>query len=181
MSKIKVSIFYSWLIRTLTYFLPNHPLFMRFRGFLYSFMMRECGKNFQVASTVIFNSLSGMRVGDNVYIAPNNIFITSDIYIGDNVILGPSSVYSGGNHQFDGDSFRYLPSKSVGPLIIREGSWVAANCTLTSGSVLPRHSILAAGSVLNKKMTMERMIYAGVPAKIIAEVKLYKNDIKIEH
>lgn len=171
MSKLKLSILYSWLVRTLTYFLPNHPYFMRLRGFLYSLMMDKCGKNFQVASTVIFNSLSGMKVGSNVYIAPNNVFITSNIHIQDNVILGPNSVYSGGNHQFDGTSFRHLPSKSLGPLIIQEGSWVAANCTMTSGAVLPRHSILAAGSVLNKKMTIENIVYGGAPAKIISKVK----------
>lgn len=167
----KVSILYSWFIRTITYFLPNHPIFMRFRGFLYSLMMAECGKNFQVASTVIFNSLRGMRIGDNVYIAPNNVFITTNMLIENDVILGPGSVYSGGNHQFDGNSFRKLPSKSNGPLIIGKGSWVAANCTVTSGSVLPRYSILAAGAVLNKAMSEEMSIYGGVPAKKIGIVK----------
>ena len=170
MNKLKLSILYSWAIRTLTYFLPNHPLFMRFRGFMYSFMMKGCGSNFQVASTVIFNSLSGINVGSNVYIAPNNIFIGTNIYIENDVILGPSSVYSGGNHQFDGQSFRKLPSKSLGPLIIKEGSWVAANCTITSGAVLPSHSILAAGAVLTKAMIEEQVIYGGMPAKKIGKV-----------
>ena len=175
MNKVKISILYSWFVRTLTYFLPNHPLFMRFRGFMYSFMMKECGKNFQVSSTVIFNSLSGIRVGNNVYIAPNNIFIGTDISIEDNVILGPSSVYSGGNHQFDGHSFRNLPSKSFGPLILEKGSWVAANCTVTSGAVLPKYSILAAGAVLNKAMTEEKKVYGGIPANKIADVKAVIN------
>lgn len=171
MTKLKISILYSWLVRTLTYFLPNHPILMRLRGFLYSLMMEECGKNLQVSSTVIFNSLSGVRVGNNVYIAPNNVFIVTNIYIMDDVILGPSSVYSGANHQFDGHSFRSLPSKSTGPIIIYEGSWVAANCTITSGSILPKYSLLAAGSVLNKKMMDENMVYGGTPAKKISEVK----------
>lgn len=172
MNKIKVSILYSWLVRTLTYFLPNHPFFMRFRGFLYSLMMDGCGNNFQVASTVIFNSLSGLRVGNNVYIAPNNVFIGTNISIEDDVIVGPSSVFSGGNHQFDGNSFRKLPSLSLGKLIIRKGSWVAANCTITSGAVLPKNSILAAGAVLNKVMIDEKTIYGGIPAEKIGIVKV---------
>lgn len=171
MNKLKLSILYSWAIRTLTYFLPNHPLFMRFRGFMYSIMMKECGNNFQVASTVIFNSLSGIKIGSNVYVAPNNVFIGTNIHIKNNVILGPGSVYSGGNHQFDGYSFRKLPSRSLGPLIIEEGSWVAANCTVTSGSLLPRHSILAAGAVLNKVMIEEKSVYGGIPAKKIGKVQ----------
>jgi len=134
-------------------------------------MMGECGKNFQVASTVILNSLSGMRVGNNVYIAPNNVFVVTNISIGDDVILGPGSVYSGGNHQFDGNSFRRLPSKSEGPIMLGQGSWVAANCTITSGAALPNFSILAAGAVLTKAMTDEKSIYGGIPAKKIGDVK----------
>lgn len=174
MIKLKLSIIYSWSIRTLTYFLPNHPLFMRLRGFLYSLMMEKCGKNFQVSSSVIFNSLSGICIGNNVYIAPNNVFIGTNIHIEDNVILGPCSVYSGGNHQFDGSSFRLLPSISQGPLIIQEGAWVAANCTLTTGSVLPRFSVLAAGAVLNQAMAEEMAIYGGIPAKKIGDVHTVK-------
>lgn len=149
---------------------------MRFRGFLYSLMMRHCGKNFQVASSVIFNSLSGISIGKNVYIAPNNVFIGTNIYIEDEVILGPSSVFSGSNHQFDGVSFRLLPSASIGPLIIKEGSWVAANCTLTSGSILPKHSILAAGAVLNKPLIEEQSIYGGIPAKKIGAVRIAQKE-----
>lgn len=77
-------------------------------------MMTGCGKDFQVASTVIFNSLSGMRIGNNAYIASNNVFVAVDISIEDNVILGPGSVNSGGNHQFDGNSFKNLSSKRIG-------------------------------------------------------------------
>ncbi|WP_299230635.1 hypothetical protein [uncultured Halomonas sp.] len=172
MNKLRISILYSWFVRTITCFLPNHPIFMRLRGFLYSLMMRECGCNFQVSSTVILNSLSGMRVGSNVYIAPNNVFITDDIYIEDNVILGPGGVYSSGDHQFDGESFRWLPSKSKGSLIIKQGSWVAANCTITTGAILPCESVLAAGSVLNRPMHNDRKVYGGAPAKEIGEVKI---------
>lgn len=169
--KNKISIFYSWFIKTITYFFPNHPIFMRFRGYLYSLMMSRCGKNFQVASTVSFNSLAGLQVGKNVYIAPGNIFIGTDILIEDNVIIGPNSVISGGNHQFDGVSFRDMPSIKLGPVIVGSGSWVAANCTITSGARLPPRSILAAGAVLNRKMKKEKMVYAGIPAKPISIVK----------
>lgn len=177
MNKLKVSILYSWFVRSLTYFLPNHPICMRLRGALYSLMMDECGKNLQVASSVILNSLCGLRFGNNVYIAPNSVFIGIDVRIEDNVIIGPSCVFSGGNHQFDGQSFRNLPSKVEGPVIIKEGSWVAANCTVISGAVLPKHSVLAAGSVLNRKFDSERKVYGGSPAKELANVKEAKSDV----
>ena len=172
----RISIMYSWLVRVITFFLPNHPFFMRFRGFLYSLMMNKCGGNFQVAADVIFNSLSGKTVGNNVYRAPGNIFIGTEFIIEDDVIIGPNSVFSGGNHQFDGKSFRYAPSLTFGPVIISRGSWVAANCTVTSGAVLPPMSILAAGAVLTRKMAIEKMVYGGIPAKPISAIKMIGTD-----
>lgn len=168
--KIKISILYSWFIKSITYFLPNHPVFMRFRGGLYSMMMKNCGKDFQVASTVTINSLSGLEVGNNVYIAHNNVIIGTKISIGDEVIIGPNCIISSGNHSFKGNSFRYGKSNSKG-VIIETGTWIAGNCSVVGGAFLPKHSILAAGAVLNKKMEEEKSIYGGIPAKKIGEVK----------
>lgn len=164
--KHKVSIIYSWFVRTILYFLPNIPIIMRFRGFLYSLLMKKCGVNFQVASNVYFGPLNGLIIGDNVYIAPNNVIIALDIEIGNNVIIGPNCVISGGNHLFDGSSFRFLKSLSS-KVIIHEGCWIAGNCTIVAGSILPKFSILAGGAVLTKKFELEMGIYGGVPARFI--------------
>ncbi|WP_313264658.1 acyltransferase [Sphingobacterium sp.] len=168
--KHKISILYSWLVRTLLYFLPNLPLIMRFRGFLYSLMMKHCGKNFQVASDVYFGSLSKLHIGDNVYIAPKNVVIALELTIHDNVIVGPSCVISGGNHKFDGLSFRWLKS-TVEKVTIREGCWIAGNCSVLAGVDFPPFSILAAGAVLTKSFETQYGIYAGVPAKFIKTIQ----------
>lgn len=168
--KLKVSILYSWFVKTITYFLPNHPVFMRFRGFLYSIMMKKCGRDFQVASTVTINSLAGLEVGNNVYIAHNTVIIGTEIKIRNEVIIGPNCIISSGNHTFKDNSFRYGKSMTKG-VVIEDGCWIAGNCSVLGGAVLPRQSILAAGAVLNKKMTEEKSIYGGVPAKKIGEVK----------
>ena len=164
--KHKISILYSWFVRSLTYFLPNIPVFMRFRGFLYALMMKKCGKNFQVTSSTIINSLAGFEVGDNVYIGPNTVIIAIDIKIENEVLIGPNCVISGGNHTFLGKSFRFGKSER-GTVLISEGSWIAGNCTITSNSILPPRSILAAGAVLTKKFTESDSIFAGTPACFI--------------
>ena len=170
--KIRLSIIYSFFVRQSTIWLPDHPVFRRFRGRLYSFMMESYEGDFQVNASVHITSLAGLKVKRGVRIAHNVVIIGTDITIGKDVIIGPNTVLSGSNHQFDGSSFRNLPSKMVGPLILEDGSWVAANCTVTSGAILPKQSILAAGSVLSKVMTSERKVYGGVPAKLISEVKI---------
>lgn len=167
----KISIMYSWFVRSLTIWMPNHPILRRFRGLLYSLMMKNINTNLEISSSVILTSLTGLKFGKGVRVAHNVVVIGTNITIGENVIIGPNTVLSGANHQFNGDNFRALPSKSLGPMIIEEGSWIGANCTVLSGAKLPKQSILAAGAVLNKKMTEEKSIYGGIPAKKIGEVK----------
>ncbi|CAM3389201.1 acyltransferase [Aequorivita lipolytica] len=167
--KLKFSILYSWLIRTLTFFLPNIPFLMRFRGFLYSVMMKECGKDFQVTSSAIINSLSGLIIKNHVYIGPNTVIIGVDIIIEDEVLIGPNCVISGGNHSFLNGSFRFAPSIGA-PVLIKKGSWIAANCTITAGAVMPHRSILAAGAVLSQKFTDGDALYGGIPAKFIKTI-----------
>jgi acetyltransferase-like isoleucine patch superfamily enzyme len=169
--KVKVSIIYSWLIRSLTYFLPNFPFIMRFRGFLYSLMMKKCGRNFQVTASTMFNSLAGLVIGSDVYIGPHTIIIAVDVIIGNEVLIGPSCVISGGNHSFINGSFRFGPT-ICSSVLISDGSWVAANCTITSGSVLPPRSILAANAVLTSKFDKGDCLYGGIPAKFIKEINL---------
>lgn len=140
---------------------------MRIRGLLYSFMMKECGKNFQVTASAMINSLSGLCVGNDVYIGPNTVIIGVDIIIESEVLIGPNCVISGGNHSFRNGSYRFAPSKPS-KVLISEGSWVAANCTITAGSTLPKRSVLAAGAVLSSaKFDQEDALYGGVPAKLI--------------
>lgn len=93
--KHKLSLIYAWSVRTLFFFLPDFPLFMRFRGWLYGVGMEKCGRNFQVAHSAVLNSLDRIKVGDNVYIAnfcsliPNGL-----IEIGSNTLFGPGVVVS---------------------------------------------------------------------------------------
>ena len=169
--KLKLSILYSWLVRTLTFFWPNIPFLMRFRGFLYSLMMKECGKDFQVTSSAILNSLSGLIIKNNVYIGPNTVIIGVDICIEDDVLIGPNCVISGGNHSFLNGSFRFGPSISA-PVLIKKGSWIAANCTITAGAIMPPSSILAAGGVLSQKFIEGNALYGGIPAKFIKTINI---------
>ncbi|MDQ7918277.1 acyltransferase [Mesonia sp. MT50] len=169
--KTKLSILYSWFIRLITIWMPNHPVFRRFRGWLYSFMMEEYHGDFEVSSSVVITVLSGLKVGKGVRISHNVVIIGNDISLEDEVIIGPNTVISGSNHQFDGYSFRNAPGITLGPVVIKRGSWIGANCSILSGSILPKYSVLAAGAVLGAILTEERLIYGGVPAKRIGKVK----------
>lgn len=165
------AIIYSWFIRSILFFLPDIPCFMRLRGFCYSLAMPQCGANFQVAHSAVLNGLDQLYVGKDVYIANFCSFISNgNIYIGSEVLFGPSVVISAGNHTFDGESYRHRASSKM-DVHIEEGSWIAANVTIVGGSTVPKKSIIAANSCVSTKMELqEHALYGGVPAIFIKEL-----------
>lgn len=133
--------------------------------------MARCGKNFQITQNAILRSSDSISVGNNVYIANNCVLIGGGkIIIEDDVLIGPNTVIASRNHLKKNGAFRFGGSKE-GTILIGKGAWVAANCTITTNSILPSSSILAANSVLNKKFDKENALYAGNPAKFIKYLK----------
>ena len=127
--KHKLLLVYSWFVRTVLFFLPDFPFFMRFRGWLYGLGMKKCGKNFQVTHSAVLNTIDMIVVGDNVYIANFCSLIANGVIeIGDNVLFGPGVVVSSGNHKYvNGQLVKESDRKDV---MIEKNSWVAANCTV---------------------------------------------------
>lgn len=167
----KLYILYAWLIRTLLFFLPDIPLLMRFRGFLYGLAMKKCGRNFQVAHSVIINGVDLCTVGKDVYLANScNLVLNGTLTIGDEVIIGPGVLISTGNHKFDGRNFRYSESKKQ-DVSIGSGSWIGGNSTILGDASIPERTIIAAGSVVTRNSCSgESGIYGGVPAKYIKQI-----------
>lgn len=162
---------YCWFIRTSLFFLPDIPLFMRLRGWLYGLGMHSRGRNFQVAHSTILNTIEMVSVGDNVYMANFcSLIANGRIIIGDNTLFGPSVVVSSGNHMLK--EGRILKQSDKKDVIIGKNSWVAANCTIVGNAILPDSCILAANSVLTSHLdkTEKGCIYGGTPARFIKKL-----------
>jgi acetyltransferase-like isoleucine patch superfamily enzyme len=56
------------------------------------------------------------------------------------------------------------------PIIIGDYAFVGTNVVILGGAVLPARSVLGAKALLNKAWTEEYRLYAGVPAKPVAEL-----------
>lgn len=172
--KHKLLLLYSWFVRTLLIWLPDVPFIMRFRGWLYGLGMRSCGKNFQVAHSASLQGVENFIVGCDAYFANQVIVLASTtIRIEDEVMIGPNSVLVTGNHTLYNGSFRYAsaPARSI---FLRRGAWVAANCTVLAGAILPEGSVLSANSCLHSIKDEMKMlkysVYGGNPARIIKSI-----------
>ncbi len=168
--KHKLLLLYAWFVRSLLFFLPDMPVTMRFRGWLYGLGMKQHGRDIQITHDANIKTLDHMSLGSHIFIGNGTIFLGSgEIVIEDEVLIGPHCIIVSGNHTFGQSSYFYGKGVS-GTIKICRGSWIAGNCTITKDSLLPARSILAAGSVLTKTFTEEDCIYGGLPAKLIKHI-----------
>lgn len=151
---------YSWLIRFGCEVLPESSYSSKIRGFLYSLVLKNCGKNFQVSSGVIIQNLENLTVGNNVYFAPRVIINAIDsVIFEDDVMLGFNVVVVSGDHTKQNGSYRFGKSKK-GKIIFKYGSWVGANSVILRGSIVNKGVVIGANSVLKGK-TIEDKVYFG--------------------
>lgn len=104
----------------------------------------------------------GVRVGLYTY-------VSGDVTVGDHVLIGPHCAISAGNHKFDpatGWFSARTENDGDDSIVIGEGSWLAANVTVTAGVKLGKCNLVCAGAVVTKS-TEDYSIMAGIPARKI--------------
>ncbi len=164
----KVLIMYSWLIFVITFWMPDIPHIMRFRGWLLGLAMNRKGKNFQVSNAAIIRGLENLSVGNDVYCASGVVILAaSNIQIDDEVMVAFHSVIIDGNHRSRAGSYRF--GKSVRkPIRIGKGTWIGANCTICPGVSIGSNVAIAANSAVVRDLPSD-VTAGGVPARVIKD------------
>lgn len=148
----KFNLVYSHCVRFLLSFLPDAPYVMRLRGWFYSLVMLECGRNFQVASTAVLRGLERISCGDDVYIGPNAyVMARVGIQIESEVLIAMNVVVVDGNHGKNKitNSYRFEAGARE-PIFIGRGSWIAANSVVTAGSIVESGRVVPPCSVVRR-------------------------------
>ncbi|MFT4800345.1 MAG: acetyltransferase-like isoleucine patch superfamily enzyme [Flavobacteriaceae bacterium] len=118
-----------------------------------------------------------VEIGEYSLINPFTVIYSgSGVKIGDNVMIAPHCMIASGNHGFKQTrvSMRHALDISKGPIIIEDGVWIGANSTVTDGVKIGREAVVGAGSVVLKDVEPWSIV-AGVPAKVIGYRKKRKN------
>lgn len=150
--------------------LNQYVLFNNIRMFVYKKIlgfnigegtMLWCGNKFSI------NPASGMSVGSNSIIGPNNRFlIGGGMTVGDNVNLSGYSYFITQWHEVN-DPMYHSKFKEI---IIEDNAWVATNCTIMPGIKIGKGAVVSAGSVVTKDV-LPYTVVGGNPAKFIKERK----------
>lgn len=116
--------------------------------------------------SVINNGVGDVVIGYNTIIGLSNVLI-GPVSIGNNVMFAQHVVVSGLNHGYKDIGVPPALQKVECDLIsISDDVWIGANCVITAGVSIGKHSIVGAGSVVTKTIP-DYCIAVGNPARII--------------
>ena len=152
-----------WYFIKMIFFLSAFP----FPGSIKTYLLRLFGA--QVGNGVVIKPRVNIHMpwklilGNDVWIG-EEVFILNfePITIGNNVCASQRAFLCGGNHDYMDPTMPYRN----GPIVLKDGSWVGANCFIGPNVTIGTDTIVTAGSVATKSLD-ENGIYRGNPAEYI--------------
>jgi acetyltransferase-like isoleucine patch superfamily enzyme len=139
--------------------------------FMKNWVLERLAANFPVPSGRVFlHRLRGIRIGKNVYIGydvifdrihPEMITIEDYVEIGDRCII---SAHSRGSLLL-----RDKYPRTVNPVTIRQGVWMAPGCIVLQGVEIGEKTVIGTGAVVTKSIPAN-CVAVGVPARVIKKM-----------
>jgi acetyltransferase-like isoleucine patch superfamily enzyme len=109
----------------------------------------EVGENFFANYNFIVLDGNYVRIGDNVWIAPN------------------VGIYAAG-HPLDAED-RIAGEEYAFPVVIEDNVWIGGGVTIIGGVTIGKNSVVAAGSVVIRDVPADTLV-AGNPAKVVRKL-----------
>ncbi|AMR33977.1 hypothetical protein A0256_22275 [Mucilaginibacter sp. PAMC 26640] len=183
---------YSWVITFLKFHLNGVQFNNDFTGYgipVVNVNLQgrfEIGKGFTFQGGKYFNMLGRQQpcyfivaknallsIDDNVGISATAIICHNHISIGKNVKIGGNTViYDTDFHSLNPHYRNSYPETKTGvktrPVIIKEGAFIGAHCTILKGVTIGVNAIVGAGSVVSRSVP-DGQIWCGNPARCIRE------------
>lgn len=117
----------------------------------------------------VYNGHQNIKIGSNVYLV--DVLINAGdkegyIVIEDFVFFGHRVQILARGHDYNVFNLKRQQTITEKPIHIKKGAWVGSGSIILGGVTIGMHSVVAAGSVVNKNVP-DYAIVGGNPAKII--------------
>ena len=145
-SKFKETIWY--LFKTF-FFLSALPYPSRLKVGILKMFGAKIGHGVIIKPRVNIHFPWKLSIGNFVWIGEEAFLLNFEtLRIEDNVCISQRSFLCGGNHNFKKPSMPYRN----GPIILKEGCWIGANCFIAPNVTVGTDSVITAGSIVTKNV-----------------------------
>jgi len=135
-----------WVVRSLL-FAPWFPVPSFLKVFSLRLFGAVIGRGVVIRSRVNVTFPWNLRIGDHVWIGDEVLILSlAPVTIGSHVCISQRAFLCTGSHKFRSEAFDLV----IRPIVIGEGSWVAANVFIGPGVTIASGSVCTAGSVVMK-------------------------------
>ena len=130
----------------------------------------QLGHGVRICSSVTFLGAGGFSIGDRTWVGHQSLIVSACfIQIGDDVDIGPRVYIGTGTHELDAVGARSGGKGVTKPIIIGDGVWLGAGCSILPGVKIGEKAVIAAGAIVTADVPA-RSVVGGVPAKKIRDL-----------
>ncbi len=147
-----------------------HPSQTDERDKILTSLLGSRGSNICIRSPFFCDYGYNIHVGDNFFANYNFVVLDgAEVRIGNNVFIAPNvGLYTAG-HPLDA-SVRNTGIEYAKPIVIEDDVWIGAGVSVCPGVTIGRGAVIAAGSTVTKDVAPYSLV-GGVPAKFIKSIK----------
>lgn len=128
----------------------------------------KIGKGLIIKNEVRIKSPWFLTIGNNCWLGEKCWIDNLDkVTIGSDVCISQGAMLLTGNHDYTASD---MPYKNA-PIVLEDGAWIGAGCTVCPGVTVHENAILTVGSIATRDMERNG-IYRGNPAIKIRERKI---------
>lgn len=135
-------------------------------------LLRWCGARIaadvRIASNARFTLGGPLSIGAGTWVG-QGVLVTggdAEVAIGARVDIGPRVMLVTGTHEFQRGADRAAGPGFSRPIVIEDGAWLGAACTVLGGVRVGRCSMVAAGAVVTADVPAGAIV-GGVPARVL--------------
>ena len=150
----------------------------------------ECGRNVNIGKGCSFYGAENIYVGDDVYIGPKAMFLTTEakIVMGKKIMFGPEVAIVTGNHRIDLLG-RYMFDIQVDEkklendqdVVIKDDVWIGLRAIILKGVTIGEGSVIAAGAIVTKDVPPYSIYLSKdriIPRFTEAEIEIHKESLR---